>query len=266
MKRIDRRRVKTITEQATRNALKKQQLNEWGRVGSLIGKAATGLWNGGKNFFRGSGAGLGGRMGRSLGFGWKDAMKNAGKLQKQITSSNPAFLPAGTIGNFEKANALAQRLAANSARTKGLGLGLLGGGALVASMAGGRGGTTPQPSGMPGETTNPYADYYNGGYADPYAGYYSGGYADPYAGYYTDPYATYYGGYDPYAAYYSSGYSTPSTGGGFSSNNQDLATLMMLANQNGGGGNSGGIDPALMMAALGGNIDPNDIWGLGGYA
>ena len=241
MRRINQKRVNAIVEQTTRNALNEQQLNESGLV--------KGLWNGAKTLFKGAG--------RALGFGAKRTQRVADMAQDLARSNAAKFGNVSAFGNaanmeralnnytasLGRANRLtqdAQRLAANSARARGLGLGLLGGGVLGASIAGGGGGTTPQPNGMPpmgGGYADPYAGAY-GGYSDPYAGYYGGGYS----GGYSDPYAGYYGGgySDPYAGYY---------GGGSSGGDMDPMMLMYLMNQN---GDSGGMDPAM-------------IWALGGY-
>lgn len=213
-----------------------------------------------------------------------EMMKNTERLGSHL---NQMALDA------EKAGNLATRLARNSARAKGLGFGLAGGGLLGAGLAGGSSSSPspaysdPQMSSTPTvypmpQSNNPYAGY-GGGYGgmdpytayastyggvDPYAAYYSGAYSDPYAAYYSGAYS------DPYAAYYGGAYSNPYGGGGSSSNNMDLATMMALMNQ---GGDSSTLP--MLMAMNGGNIDDqtlqmmmmmnqgggNDIWGLGGY-
>ena len=296
MERVDQRKVRAITEQTTRNALNEQQLNEAGFIKGLgtVGKA---LWNGGKNFFRGAGPGLGGRMGRSLGFGAKNAMKdynrslvNLGRYEKGaiaasdragqfgvLSKINPGVKPWANKAyqQADKWNAalnnarlqtdingqFAMQLAKNSARAKGLGLGLLGGGLLGAGLAGGSSSSSSPAYSDPQMSSTPMVDPMF--QSNPYAGYYSGAYSDPYAAYYSGAYS------DPYAAY-----SNPYGGGGSSSNNMDLATMMAIMNQ---GGDSSTLP--MMMAMNGGNIDDqtlqmmmmmnqgggNDIWGLGGY-
>lgn len=297
MERVDQRKVRAITEQTTRNALNEQQLNEWAALGRGLSWAGRGLargggamLKGGKNFFTGAGAGLAGRAGRSLGFGARNAkalipqLRNDVGMYKTFLRNNPGNKYfAQNAAEYGKKLADAERLVANSARAKNIGLGLGAGGVLGVGLAGG-------PSSSPAysdpqtmvdpmfQSNNPYAGY-GGGYGgmdpyaayggvDPYAAYYSGAYSDPYAAYYSGAYS------DPYAAYYGGAYSNPYGGGGSSSNNMDLATMMAIMNQ---GGDSSTLP--MMMAMNGGNIDDqtlqmmmmmnqgggNDIWGLGGY-